>query len=55
MGPVGIMVRREARGAATKLYQRAGFVRCGTLPRAIRVDDRDFDKDHMVLHLPRTT
>lgn len=36
---------------ATKLYERAGFVRCGTLPRAIRVGERYLDKDQMVLHL----
>ena len=37
--------------AATKLYERAGFVRYGTLPRAIRVGERYLDKDHMVLAL----
>lgn len=40
---------------ATKLYERAGFVRFGTLPRAIRVGERYLDKDHMVLHLSTTT
>lgn len=39
---------------ATKLYERAGFVRYGTLPRAIRVGERYLDKDHMVLHLTPT-
>jgi len=36
---------------ATKLYEQAGFVRYGTLPRAIRVGERFLDKDHMVLQL----
>jgi RimJ/RimL family protein N-acetyltransferase len=36
---------------AIRLYERAGFVRYGTQPRAIRVDGRDFDKDLMVLTL----
>jgi RimJ/RimL family protein N-acetyltransferase len=38
-------------GAAEKLYARAGFVRFGTLPRAIRVGNRFLDKHHMVLNL----
>lgn len=37
--------------AAVRLYQRAGFVRYGTLPRAIRVDGRFHDKDLMLLNL----
>lgn len=37
--------------SATKLYDRAGFVRFGTLPRAIRVGERYLDKDHMRLDL----
>jgi ribosomal protein S18 acetylase RimI-like enzyme len=37
--------------AAVGLYERAGFVRYGRLPRAIRVDDRFLDKDLMVLAL----
>lgn len=36
---------------AIRLYERAGFVRYGTQPRAIRVDGRDHDKDQMVLTL----
>jgi ribosomal protein S18 acetylase RimI-like enzyme len=36
---------------AVKLYERAGFTRYGTLPRAIRVAGRFFDKDLMVLSL----
>lgn len=36
---------------AVRLYRRAGFVRYGTLPRAIRVDGRYHDKDLMVLTL----
>jgi RimJ/RimL family protein N-acetyltransferase len=37
--------------AAVRLYERAGFTRYGTLPRAIRVAGRFFDKDLMVLNL----
>ena len=36
---------------AIRLYETAGFVRCGRLPRAICVDGRYFDKDQMVLAL----
>ncbi len=37
--------------AAVRLYESAGFTRYGTLPRAIRVAGRFFDKDLMVLSL----
>ena len=37
--------------AALGLYESAGFTRYGTLPRAIRVGARFFDKDLMALHL----
>lgn len=37
--------------AAVRLYERAGFVRYGTLPRAIRVGGRFFDKQLMQLNL----
>jgi ribosomal protein S18 acetylase RimI-like enzyme len=37
--------------SAVKLYERAGFTRYGSLPRAIRVAGRFFDKDLMVLNL----
>jgi RimJ/RimL family protein N-acetyltransferase len=37
--------------AAERLYARAGFVRFGTLQRAIRVGGRFLDKHHMVLAL----
>jgi RimJ/RimL family protein N-acetyltransferase len=36
---------------ALRLYERAGFVRYGTLPRAIRVGGRFLDKHHMLLTL----
>lgn len=36
---------------AQRLYERAGFVRYGTLPRAIRVNGRFLDKHHMLLNL----
>ena len=34
---------------AIGLYERAGFVRCGSLPRAIRVGDRYHAKEQMFL------
>lgn len=37
--------------AAVRLYESAGFSRYGTLPRAIRVAGRFFDKDLMLLQL----
>jgi ribosomal protein S18 acetylase RimI-like enzyme len=37
--------------AAVRLYQGAGFSRYGSLPRAIRVAGRFFDKDLMALNL----
>jgi RimJ/RimL family protein N-acetyltransferase len=37
--------------AAERLYARAGFMRYGTLQRAIRVGGRFLDKHHMVLAL----
>lgn len=37
--------------AAERLYERAGFVRYGTLPRAIRVGDRYLDKHHLMMNL----
>jgi ribosomal protein S18 acetylase RimI-like enzyme len=37
--------------AAVRLYERAGFVRYGSLPRAIYVEGRYYAKDEMVLQL----
>jgi RimJ/RimL family protein N-acetyltransferase len=37
--------------AAERLYERAGFVRFGTLPRAIRAGGRFFDKHHLMRNL----
>jgi RimJ/RimL family protein N-acetyltransferase len=37
--------------AAERLYERSGFVRYGTLPRAIRVGGQFHDKHHMRLEL----
>jgi RimJ/RimL family protein N-acetyltransferase len=36
---------------AERLYERSGFVRYGTLPRAIRVGGKFLDKHHMLLNL----
>lgn len=36
---------------AERLYERSGFVRYGTLPRAIRVGGKFFDKHHLLLNL----
>ncbi len=36
---------------AERLYERSGFVRYGTLARAIRVGGKFFDKHHMLLNL----
>jgi RimJ/RimL family protein N-acetyltransferase len=36
---------------AERLYERSGFVRYGTLPRAIRVGGKFHDKHHMLLNL----
>jgi RimJ/RimL family protein N-acetyltransferase len=36
---------------AERLYERRGFVRFGTLPRAIRFGGRFFDKHYMLLNL----
>ncbi len=36
---------------AERVYERAGFVRYGTLPHAIRVAGRFLDKHHMLLNL----
>ena len=36
---------------AIRLYERAGFIRCGSLPRAIRVGDQYHAKEQMFLNL----
>jgi RimJ/RimL family protein N-acetyltransferase len=36
---------------AERLYERAGFVRYGTLPRALRIGGRFLGKQHMLLNL----
>ena len=41
----------QGNAAAVRLYERAGFVLYGCLPRAIRTDDVYHAKDHMVLTL----
>ena len=41
----------SSNGRAVRLYERAGFACYGTLPRAIRVAGRVFDKHLMQLHL----
>lgn len=41
----------SSNAAALHLYERAGFVRYGTLERAIRVGDRYHAKDQMVMML----
>ncbi|MGA9839858.1 MAG: GNAT family N-acetyltransferase [Thermoplasmata archaeon] len=41
--------------AARQLYERFGFVLVGTIPRAVRRGDREYDEDLMVLDLGRST
>ena len=41
----------SSNGAAVALYRQAGFTRYGTLEQAIKLDNRYFDKDLMVLAL----
>ncbi len=36
---------------AIRLYERAGFITCGSLPRAIRVGNAYYAKDQMILML----
>ena len=44
----------DTNAAAVRLYERAGFRSFGIEPRAIRVGDTYFAKDHMILFLDRT-
>ena len=41
----------QGNAPAIRLYERAGFTLCGSVPRAIRVGDRYHAKDQMVLML----
>ncbi len=43
----------QTNDAARTLYESEGFRSFGVEPRAIRVGDRYYDKNHMVLFLPR--
>jgi RimJ/RimL family protein N-acetyltransferase len=48
-----VLTVTDSNMAARRLYERAGFRSCGVEPRAIRVGDAYFDKNHMVLFLTR--
>lgn len=46
-----ILCVRTNNDAARKLYQSLGFVKWGTEPKSILIDDKFFDEDHMILML----
>ena len=46
-----VLTVTASNASARNLYARHGFRSFGVEPRAIRVDDRYFDKDHMILFL----
>ncbi len=46
-----ILTVTETNLSARSLYERAGFRSFGVEPRAIRVADEFFDKNHMILFL----
>ncbi|MBG9388928.1 GNAT family N-acetyltransferase [Caenimonas aquaedulcis] len=46
-----VLTVTEGNAAATRLYEAAGFRSFGIEPRAIKVDGRPFDKNHMYLDL----
>ena len=49
-----VLTVTQTNDGARTLYERHGFRSFGVEPRAIRVDDRYFDKNHMILFLART-
>lgn len=46
-----VLTVTASNASARALYARHGFRSFGVEPRAIRVDGRYFDKDHMILFL----
>jgi RimJ/RimL family protein N-acetyltransferase len=46
-----VLTVTQPNDAARMLYERSGFRSFGVEPRAIRVDDTYFDKNHMILFL----
>ena len=48
-----VLTVTQTNAAACSLYDSEGFRSFGVEPRAIRVGDRYYDKNHMVLFLPR--
>jgi ribosomal protein S18 acetylase RimI-like enzyme len=46
-----VLTVTDSNRAARALYERAGFHSFGVEPRAIRVDDAFFDKNHMILSI----
>ena len=49
-----VLTVTETNAAARALYERAGFRSFGIEPRAIRVGDTYFGKNHMILHLAQS-